>query len=83
EVAESKSDDPLKPDSSLAWLVEGKHASEKFEARAWAREAETGFGVGQQLTADTGSRSGGIDARYKLNDTVTVSGEVQHQQMLA
>jgi hypothetical protein len=83
EVAQSRSDDPLKPDSSLAWMVEGKHASERLEARAWAREAETGFGVGQQLTADTGTRSGGVDARYKLNDTFTVSGEVQHQQVLA
>jgi hypothetical protein len=83
EVAQSQSDDPLRPDSSLAWMVEGKHASERLEARAWAREAETGFGVGQQLTADTGTRSGGVDARYKLNDTFTVSSEVQHQQVLA
>jgi uncharacterized repeat protein (TIGR01451 family) len=83
EIAQSQSDDPLKADSSLAWLVEGRHVSERLEARAWAREAETGFGVGQQLTADTGARSGGVDARYKLNDTFTVAGEVQHQQMLA
>ena len=57
--------------------------SEKLEARAWAREAETGFGVGQQLIADTGTRAAGVDARYKLNDTFTVAGEVQHQQVLA
>ena len=83
EVAQSQSDDPLRPDSSTAWLVEGKHASEHLEARAWARETESGFGVGQQLTADTGTRSAGVDARYKLNETFSVSGEVQHQQVLA
>jgi uncharacterized repeat protein (TIGR01451 family) len=83
EVAQSQSDDPLRPDSSTAWLVEGKHVSEHLEARAWARETETGFGVGQQLTADTGTRSAGIDARYKLNEQLVVSGEVQHQQVLA
>lgn len=83
EIAQSQSDDPLKEDSSLAWMIEGRHVSERLEARAWAREAETGFGVGQQLTADTGARSGGVDARYKLNDIFTVAGEVQHQQMLA
>ena len=31
--------------------------SEHLEARAWARETGSGFGVGQQLTADTGTRS--------------------------
>ncbi|HEV7607246.1 MAG TPA: OmpA family protein [Steroidobacteraceae bacterium] len=83
EVAQSQSDDPLRPDSSTAWLVEGKHASEHLEARAFARETETGFGVDQQLTADTGARTVGIDARYKFTDSVMVSGEVQHQSMLA
>jgi len=83
EVAQSQSDDPLRPESSTAWLVEGEHVSEHLEARAWAREAESGFGVGQQLTADTGTRSVGVDARYKLNEKLVVSGEVQHQQVLA
>jgi uncharacterized repeat protein (TIGR01451 family) len=83
EVAQSQSDDPLRPDSSTAWLVEGKHASEHLEARAWARETGTGFGVDQQLTADTGTRSAGVDARYKFTESVMVSGEVQHQDVLA
>ena len=83
EVAQSQSDDPLKPDSSTAWLIEGKHASDKFEARAWAREAETGFGVGQQLTADTGTRSAGVEARYRIGEGLLVTGEVQHQTVLA
>jgi hypothetical protein len=83
EVAQSQSDDPLRPDSSTAWLVEGRHVSERIEARAWARETESGFGVDQQLTADTGTRSTGVDARYKFTETLTVSGEVQHQTVLA
>jgi uncharacterized repeat protein (TIGR01451 family) len=83
EVAQSQSDDPLKPESSTAWLVEGKHISEHVEARAWAREVEAGFGVGQQLTADTGTRGVGVDARYKFTEELVVSGEVQHQQVLA
>jgi len=83
EVAQSQSDDPLRPDASTAWLVEGTHVSEHLEARAWARETESGFGVGQQLTADTGTRSAGIDTRYKLNEQFVVSGELQHQQVLA
>jgi len=83
EVAQSQSDDPLRPDSSTAWMLEGTHVSERFEARGWAREVEGGFGVGQQLTADTGTRSVGVDARYKIKDDVLVSGEVQHQQVLS
>ncbi len=83
EVARAQSDDLARPESSTAWLVEGKHVSEKLEARAWAREIDDGFGVGQQLTADTGTRSGGVDARYKFNDQFYLSGEVQHQTVLA
>jgi uncharacterized repeat protein (TIGR01451 family) len=83
EVAQSQSDDPLRADSSTAWLVEGRHASERIEARAWARETESGFGVDQQLTADTGTRSAGVDARYKFNEAWQVTGEVQHQSVLA
>ncbi|MEO8019231.1 MAG: OmpA family protein [Pseudomonadota bacterium] len=83
EVAQSQSDDPLRPDVSTAWLVEGKHASEHLEARAWARETESGFGVDQQLTADTGTRSVGVDARYKFTESMMVSGEVQQQNVLA
>jgi len=82
EVGQSQSDDPLRASSSTAWLVEGKHASDRIEARAWARETETGFGVGQQLTADTGMRSAGVDARYKLSDKLAVTGELQHQRAL-
>ena len=61
----------------------GKHVSEHLEARAWARETETGFGVGQQLTADTGTRSAGVDARYRFSDKLSADGELQHQQVLA
>ena len=63
-----------RPDAS-AWLVEGKHVSEHLEARAWARETGSGFGVGQQLTADTGTRSAGVDARYKLTERWAARGE--------
>lgn len=83
EVAQSQSDDPLRADSSVAWLVEGKHVSDRLETRAWARETETGFGIGQQLTADTGTRGAGADARYQLTDSMLVSGELQHQRVLA
>jgi uncharacterized repeat protein (TIGR01451 family) len=83
EVAQSQSDDPLRPDASTAWLVEGNHASEHLEARAWARETGSAFGVDQQLTADTGTRSAGVDARYKFTESLMVSGEVQHQDVLA
>jgi hypothetical protein len=59
------------------------HTSEHLDARAWARETETGFGVGQQLTADTGTRTVGVDARYRFNDRFGVQGEAQHQDVLA
>jgi uncharacterized repeat protein (TIGR01451 family) len=83
EVAQSQSDDPLRPDTGRAWIVEGTHSAERLETRAWAREVDAGFGVGQQLTADTGARSVGVDTRYKINEQFTASAEAQHQRMLA
>ncbi len=83
EVAQSQSDDPLRGDSSTAWLVEGKHASERLDGRIWARETDAGFGLGQQLTADTGTRSGGVDARYKLTEKFVIDGQLQHQRVLS
>jgi uncharacterized repeat protein (TIGR01451 family) len=82
EVAQSQSDDPLRADSATAWLVEAKHVSEKLEARVYGREEEAGFGVGQQLSTESGTRSAGIDARYRITPDISVAGEVQHQRVL-
>ena len=84
EVAQSQSDDPLKPESSTAWLVEGKHASDRIEARAWARE--TGDGLRRRPAAHRGHRHARPAASMRATSSprqLLVSGEVQHQTVLA
>ncbi|HEX6637114.1 MAG TPA: OmpA family protein, partial [Steroidobacteraceae bacterium] len=83
EVAQSQSDDPTRADSATAWLVEAKHVSEKLEARVYGREQQDGFGVGQQLALEGGTRSTGVDARYHVTKELSVDGEVQHMRVLA
>ncbi len=83
ELAQSQSDDPARADSAAAWLVEARHVSEKIEARVYGREQQNGFGVGQQLALEGGTRTAGADARYHINKELTVDGEVQHMQVLA
>ncbi|MDF3019016.1 MAG: conserved repeat domain [Steroidobacteraceae bacterium] len=83
EIAQSQSDDPLRPDSAAAWLVEARHQTENLEVRAYGREQEDGFGVGQQLAVDGGTRTAGVDARYKLTKELQVDSQVQHMTVLA
>jgi uncharacterized repeat protein (TIGR01451 family) len=83
ELAQSQSDDPLRADAASAWLVEARHVSEKLEARVYGREQQDGFGVGQQLALDGGTRSAGVDARYHITKELSLDGEAQHQRVLA
>ncbi|MGB7405124.1 MAG: hypothetical protein WA906_05500 [Pacificimonas sp.] len=59
-----------------AWLIEGEHHGRTVDARAYVREQEAGFGVGQQNDAETGTRKYGVDASVRLADglAATISG---------
>lgn len=83
ELAQSQSDDPARADTAAAWLVEARHVSEKIEARVYGREQQNGFGVGQQLALEGGTRTAGVDARVHVNKEFTVESQVQHLQVLA
>ena len=56
EVARSESDDPALTDRADAYLTELSHVSDDVEARAYVREQQAGFGVGQQLSTEGGTR---------------------------
>jgi uncharacterized repeat protein (TIGR01451 family) len=82
EVARSESDDPLKAASAGAYLTEVTHVSEKLDTRAYVREQEAGFGVGQQAGGEAGTRKVGVDGRYRLSERFTVEGETYRQEVL-
>lgn len=82
EVAHSDSDDVARPDSSLAYLAEVTRVTGQLDARAYIREQESGFGLGQQMNSEGGTRKFGADGRWHLNDTLLLEGEAWRQDML-
>jgi uncharacterized repeat protein (TIGR01451 family) len=82
EVARSESDDPLEAASADAYLTEVTHVSERLDTRAYVREQEAGFGVGQQAGSEAGTRKVGVDGRYRLTERFTAEGETYRQEVL-
>ncbi|MBI5970505.1 MAG: OmpA family protein, partial [Deltaproteobacteria bacterium] len=69
--------------SGSAYKAELLHRSEKLEGKAYLREQEAGFGLGQQNGSETGTRKYGFDAAYKLDVPVTLKGQGYRQENLA
>lgn len=63
-----------------AWKVEAMHNDSKLDAKAYVREQESGFGLGQQANTENGTRKMGVDARYQINPDIQVQGQVYQQK---
>ncbi|HMC92131.1 MAG TPA: hypothetical protein VKI45_06665, partial [Allosphingosinicella sp.] len=59
--------------TATAWLVEAEHHGPRYDALAYARQQDKGFGVGQLSGAENGTRKIGFDGRVKINEQVSVS----------
>ena len=73
EMARSESDDPLRAKSADAYLTELTHVSERLDARAYMREQDAGFGVGQQLSTEAGTRKIGVDGALSASPSACCS----------
>ncbi len=82
EIAQTTSDDPLRAGNASAYLAEVEHVTERLDLQAYVREQEAGFGVGQQLSTETGTRKIGLDARTELTQRWTARGEAFQQTNL-
>ena len=82
EYASSSRDVNSTKNSGDAWLVEATHQDEKSVAKAYAREQQTGFGLGQQAGGESGTRKIGVDGSYKLNEQTQLQGEAYRQETL-
>ena len=82
EMAHSSSDNPTSVDSADAYLTELTHVSDKMDARVYVREQEAGFGLGQQLSTEAGTRKYGLDGRYKMSEHTALEGETYRQEVL-
>jgi uncharacterized repeat protein (TIGR01451 family) len=79
EVATSDRETAGVASDGNAWKVELTHDTSTFTGKAYAREQEGGFGLGQQAGGDTGTRKRGADARLKMSETAQVQGEMYRQ----
>lgn len=66
-----------------AWLAEYEYADKKVNAKAYVREQDQGFGLGQQKGSETGTRKYGVLGKYQLDSEFSVQGEYRHEDVLA
>ena len=59
--------------TATAWLVEAEHHGPRYDALAYARQQDKGFGLGQLSGAENGTRKVGFDGRVKVNEQISVS----------
>ena len=71
------------PGAANAWLIEAEHHGPKYDIFAYAREQQSGFGVGQINAAETGTRKFGFDGRLRLGEALSVIGSAWQENYLA
>lgn len=57
-----------------AWLVEAEHRSGSMDILAYVRSVDADFGTGQLSGAETGRRKMGLDARYAIDERLSLTG---------
>lgn len=68
--------------SGDAYLAELNHISKRLEAKAYAREQQPGFGVGQQKGTEDGTQKVGAEVAFKSSKHVTLNGQFWHEENL-
>ncbi len=56
-----------------AWLIETEHHAGRLDLLAYARSASQDFGLGQMSGAERGRRKFGLDARYEMSESVSLT----------
>lgn len=82
EFATTSDDTGVKRNGS-AWLAEVTHTGKSYDGKAYYREQEEGFGLGQQKGSEAGTRKFGADGTYRADRNITVSSQAYRQYTLA
>ena len=65
-----------------AWLVEAEHHGRKYDLLAYARQQDSGFGVGQLNPGENGSLKLGSDGRVRVTDKLSVFASAWREEYL-
>jgi len=71
------------PSSGNAYLAELSRRSGSLDSRAYFRETDPGFGLGQQPGSEAGTRKAGVDAAYRLTEKFSLSGQANRDYNLS
>lgn len=69
-------------ESGNAYLAEVQHEAGRTQARAYVREQQAGFGLGQQSVLGQGQRRAGVEGRVQASDALQVQAEASRAQDL-
>jgi uncharacterized repeat protein (TIGR01451 family) len=83
EAATSKATTDGNSRNGTAYLAELQHKSERADANVYFRRQAASFGLDQQSANNGGSKRYGVDARYKVNDSVNINSELYRDEVLA
>lgn len=78
EIANSEDNSGGTNRSGSAYLAEVTYRGEKTDVKAYARQTDTGFGLGQQNTSEIGTQKTGVVGRYRKSETTSLVGEIYH-----
>jgi len=82
EVAATERDLAGIATSGSAWLGELSHHEEKWDGKAYLREQDSSFGMGQQAASEIATRKFGVDGRYQLSKVMQLQGQAYQQENL-
>ncbi|MCB1692110.1 MAG: OmpA family protein [Pseudomonadales bacterium] len=82
EIATTRNETDTDDVKGFAWLAEIVHRKGKIDARAYAREQEDSFGLGQQNASESGTRKVGVEGKYDVSEHVEVRSEAYRQTNL-
>jgi len=66
-----------------AYLAEIVHGGDDFKARAYAKQQDPDFGLGQQSISQSGTRKYGVEGNYRLSQETAIDGLIYHEDVLS
>ncbi|MGI8738444.1 MAG: hypothetical protein ACR2KU_01965, partial [Gammaproteobacteria bacterium] len=81
EFATSGTDDDGLATSGEAYLAEVIHLGEKLDTRAYVRNQDSEFGLGQQLGTEAGTSKLGVDGRYRFTEHLFADGQLYREEV--
>lgn len=79
EAAETESSNAGVKTRGYSYLAELTHTSRKFDGKAYIREQQGGFGLGQQMGSESATRKFGLEGAYRLNENISSSASLYRQ----